>query len=218
MKDNFNSDLLNQYPKIDYEFSGKNKGNYSDIFLLNQVHSNKVFCLDDYSEIPNSLTIDGDSIITSRSKVKIGIRTADCVPILLYDFRDEIIAAIHAGWKGIIFGVIENTIQEMKNKFNSEIKNIVASIGPAICETCFEVRDDVISEFKNKFSDESMIVYKNHKTYIDLKKSCEVILKNLGLSDNYIDVLKECTLENNQLYSYRGGDNKKRNYSWIMKS
>ena len=95
------------------------------LITLNQIHSNKVVYFENESSIKNKLP--GDAIVTKIKNVAIGILTADCAPILLYDHSKKIIGCIHSGWKGALNGVIKNTVKKFK-ELNSNIDNLIAVV------------------------------------------------------------------------------------------
>ena len=100
-----------------------------DIFLINQIHSNKFIYVDEKYKF--KLKPKVDAIITNQKNLPIAILTADCVPILICDSQKKIIAAIHAGWKGAYKGIVDKVIKFMIKK-GSKPKNITAVIGPSI--------------------------------------------------------------------------------------
>ena len=134
------------------------------LITLNQIHSNKVVYFENKSSIKNKLP--GDAIVTKIKNVAIGILTADCAPILLYDHSKKIIGCIHSGWKGALNGVIKNTVQKFK-ELNSNIDNLIAVVGPCIGKESYEVKIDFYErfvsqnlehkEFFKKISDERYI-------------------------------------------------------------
>ena len=107
------------------------------LITLNQTHSNKVVYFENESSIKNKLP--GDAIVTKVKNVGIGILTADCAPILLYDPKKKIIGCIHSGWKGALNGVIKNTIKKFK-ELNSNIDDLIAVVGPCIGKENYEVK------------------------------------------------------------------------------
>ena len=132
--------------KANLKIVKKKIGNTSnDIFLLNQIHSNKFIFINKNLKFIKK-RIKADAIITDQVKLPIAILTADCAPILLYDQKKEIIAAIHAGWKGALKGIIKNVINFMFKK-GCKKKNIIAAIGPCIGLANYNVKED----FKKKF-------------------------------------------------------------------
>ena len=163
----------------------KNKiGNTAkDIFLLHQIHSNKIVYINKNYKF-SKIKPKADAIITTQKKLPIAVLTADCAPILLCDDKKKIIAAIHAGWKGAYKGIINKVIKFMKKK-GCKTKNIVAVIGPTISFKSYEVKED----FKTKFlkrAKNNKVFFKiiNSKIYFNLSK---YILKQL--KDNKIKVI-----------------------------
>ena len=122
----------------------KIKNSARDIFLLNQIHSNKFIYVDEKYQFKSKPKVD--AVITNQKNLPIGILTADCVPILICDHQKKIIAAVHAGWKGAYKGIVERVIKFMIKK-GSKPKNITAAIGPSISINNYEVKND----FKKKF-------------------------------------------------------------------
>jgi len=129
----------------------KNKFNkkIKNIFLLHQIHSNKFIYIDKNDRIKKKII--ADAVITNKKRLPIGVLTADCVPILIYDDISKIIAAIHAGWKGAYKNIINKVINFMLKK-GCNIKNIHAAIGPCITQKNYNVKKDFLKKFikKNK--------------------------------------------------------------------
>lgn len=88
-----------------------------------------------------------DALITNERGLRIGVKTADCVPILLYDACHKAVAAIHSGWKGTVQNIISATITRMKAEFSTDPADIRAVIGPCIHVDAFEVGDEVYDKF-----------------------------------------------------------------------
>ena len=149
----------------------------NNIFLLHQIHSNKFIYVDENYKF--KLKPKVDAIITNQKKLPIAVLTADCVPVLICDKKLNLVAAIHAGWKGAYKDIISKVIQFMIKK-GSNPKNITAAIGPAISAKNYEVKAD----FKRKFikkdkKNNKFFKIKYKKLYFDLPKyvkSC--LLKN----------------------------------------
>ena len=130
----------------------------NNLILMNQTHGNRVI---EIKKNNYKKRINADAMITKVKGLGLGVLTADCVPIIVYDFKNEIIGCIHAGWKGAISGIIKNTVNKIK-KLNSNSK-IYASIGPCIGKDSYEI--DVT--FYNKFLS---ISKKNAKYFSNKKK------------------------------------------------
>ena len=114
--------------------------------LLHQIHSNKIFFIKNNYKFKKK--IKSDASITKIKNVALGILTADCVPILIYDDALKIIAAIHAGWRGAYKGIINNVIKFMIKK-GSKIENIHAAIGPSISQKNYNVKKDFLKKLLN---------------------------------------------------------------------
>lgn len=186
--------------------------NLSNYYEVKQVHSNIVHIVDN-NYINNTI---GDALITNIPNKPIIIKVADCIPILLYDKKNKVIAIIHSGWKGTLDNITKNTIEIMVNKFNSKKEFINAYIYPHIRKCHFEVEYDVYSLFKNKIKDiDKYTIKKDIKYYIDLTEIIKDNLKNEGIT-NIIDT-NICTYCNNNLYySYRYNHTDKRNILLAM--
>ena len=113
--------------------------NSKNIFLLHQIHSNKFVFINKYSKYSKKKR--ADAVITDTPKLPIAILTADCAPILIYDKQKKMIAAIHAGWKGVYKGIISKVINFMIKK-GCENANMIAVIGPCIAQKSNNVKDN----------------------------------------------------------------------------
>tara|TARA_B100000787_G_C16111387_1_gene258217 strand:- start:107 stop:868 length:762 start_codon:yes stop_codon:yes gene_type:complete len=138
-----------------------------EIFLVKQIHSNKFIFLNKNSNI-KSRSVNADAIITEKKNFPIAILTADCVPLLIFDKKRKMIAAIHAGWRGAYNGIIQKVIRFMLNK-GCKKEDMVVAIGPSISIKSYEVK----KQFKSKFikKDKKNIKFfksKNNKIYFDL--------------------------------------------------
>ena len=139
-----------------------------NIFLLNQIHSNKFVYIDYNYKLTKKPK--ADAVITNQKNLPIAVLTADCVPILIYDNKKRIVAAIHAGWKGAFKGIIDKVIKFMVKK-GCSLKNITAVIGPSISVKNYEVKDDFMKKFIKK--DKKSLKYfkiENNKLYFDLSQ------------------------------------------------
>ena len=133
-----------------------------NIFFLHQIHSNKFHFINKNYKFYKK-KIKADAIITNQKKLPVAILTADCVPILLYENKKNMIAAIHAGWKGAFKGIIKNVISFMLKKGSKE-KNIIASIGPSIAQSSYNVREDFQKKFLKK-DKKNKILFKKKKKF-----------------------------------------------------
>ena len=143
-----------------------------------------------------------DAIITNRKNFPIAVLTADCAPILIYDNKMKMIAAIHAGWKGAFKGIITKVIKFMIKK-GCKLENITAAIGPSISQNNYEVKDDFKKKFIQK-DKKNYIFFKNKKNrlYFDLTKYIYASLKTIKIKK--VDILKIDTFDiKNKFFSAR---------------
>ena len=162
-----------------------------NIFLLHQVHSNNFIFID--KKYNNKNKPKADAIITNQRNLPIAVLTADCAPILIYDNKIKMIAAIHAGWKGAFNGIINKVIKFMIKK-GCKLNNITAAIGPSISIKNYEVKEDFKKKFIKKDKKNLMFFKINKKKlYFDLTSYIYTSLKKNGIK--HIDVLKIDTFD-----------------------
>ncbi len=146
-----------------------------NIYLLHQIHSNKFIFINKNFDLKKKFK--ADAVITDQKKLPLGILTADCVPILIYDNVANIIAAIHAGWRGAFKGIIKNVINFMLKK-GCSIKNIHAAIGPCIAQKNYNIKQDFVSRFMRKDKKNKIFFKKkNNQIYFNLPKYVKSQLK-----------------------------------------
>ena len=171
-----------------------------DIFLLNQIHSNKLVYIDDKYKL--KIKPEADAVITNQKNLPIAILTADCVPILICDKKKNIVAAIHAGWKGAHKGIVDRVIKFMIKK-GCKLKNITAAIGPSISVKNYEVKEDFRKKFiKKDRNSKRYFKIKGNKLYFDLVKYVYSLLLRNKIKK--IDTIKLDTFDiKNKFFSAR---------------
>ena len=179
-----------------------------DVGFLNQYHSDKV-------NIFNGSIEHGDAIITNKKRTAVGVFTADCVPVLIFDIDKKVIAAVHSGWRGTYSQIVKNTIEKMIKEYGSSKDSFKIFIGPHIRDCCYEVGAEVVNKFNN---DET---YNYEKIFTDSKLSMEECiieqLKSINIDENNIKSLGYCTYCSikPKFYSYRRGETDKRLFSFV---
>ena len=171
----------------------------SDLITLKQMHSSDVINITERIE-PDE--IEGDSMVTSKEGICLGILTADCAPILFGDFEKKIIGAAHAGWKGLYGGIVENTLENMV-QLGAEIKNICVAIGPCIQKNNYEVGIEFYERFISKDRTyKKFFLKENNKILFDLPGSISFKLHLQGIRN--IQSLNKCTFsEKKNYFSFR---------------
>ena len=148
-----------------------------------------------------------DALITAEKNVLITIQVADCVPVLLLDTENSVIAAIHAGWRGTVQEITSKTVQKMQSYFGSKPENIIAGIGPSIGSCCYEVGTEVQSAFLADNPQNAVLFkQKNGGLYLDLWLANKNQLLKLGVLEENIEIAQLCTLCNHtKFFSSRHG-------------
>lgn len=184
-----------------------------NVVCMRQIHSGNVTIIDDASDLQISET---DSLLTDKKHIPLAVLTADCLPLLFYDPKKNVIAATHAGYKGLLNHIIENTIHRFISDFKSDPKNIIVGIGPSIERDCYEVGEERIEKFKKVYPKFKKI-YKEQdgKFYLDLRSIARQCLVKEGILEEHIEIMNICTKCDPNFYSYRGGDGNNRFVSII---
>ena len=184
---------------------------YELLITLNQTHSNKVVYFEKESSIKNKLP--GDAIVTKIKNVAIGVLTADCAPILLYDHSRKIIGCIHSGWRGALNGVIKNTIKKFK-ELDSNIDNLFAVVGPCIRKENYEVKIDFYEKFVNQNTKYEVFFKKivNDKYFFDLRGFINNKISDLNIK-NIENIEMDTFTARETFYSHRRSRlNNEKNY------
>lgn len=168
------------------------------IIIPTQQHTNICKIID--NKFPDKFI--ADSIITKRDDIILSILTADCAPILLYENKEQIIGAVHAGWKGAQKGIIENTVEQILN-IGGKIENISAIIGPCIQQDSYEVGIEFYKEFiKQNPSNKKFFTTINRGKYFNLQAYCSNKIYQIGIRK--YDVIEMDTYKNEMdFFSYR---------------
>jgi len=161
---------------------------------INQTHSSDCIRVD--SKFSST---EADASYSRTSGLVCGVLTADCMPVFVCDKRGTIVGIAHAGWRGLVVGVIESLIEEM----NVEGSELLVHLGPAISQSAYEVGSEVKTQFLNRNSIfERSFIEKNGKYYLDLYDGAKVILEGYGITS--ISGGDCCTYEDSkQFFSFR---------------
>lgn len=182
----FRSPLLDQVKWLRHGFGTIQASLPGEPLCLQQIHSDRV--VDSAEWKPGC---EGDALITSRAGEQLAVKTADCVPILLADTEQKVIAAVHAGWRGTLNRVAARTIERMRQERGSRPEAILAALGPAIGPCCFEVGSEVGREFATLFPERHDL---DGRTRIDLSEANRRILMQCGVPGGNISNSAPCTM------------------------
>lgn len=151
---------------------------------------------------------DVDGLVTNERGVMLVTFYADCVPVFLVDTKHNAIGLCHSGWRGTVGKISQETLRVMKETYQTEAEDVIAAIGPSICQDCYEVSKDVILEVEKGFGREGMkeLAYKkeNGKYQLDLWRANEIALMQAGVPACRIQTTDICTCCNSRyLFSHR---------------
>lgn len=179
--------------------------NTSRSFILfpEQVHGNTVRIVSTYPSYKEK-TEDfeaTDGIVTNLSDLAIGVLMADCVPVLMFDPKNQVIAAIHVGWRGAVNQIIPEAVTAMKHVYGTDPVHVLAGIGPSIGPDAFEIGNDVKQKWEHHLPDLHHVFHlKNGKLYLNLWKAVYEQCIKEGLIKEHIECGHICTYYNEHLF------------------
>lgn len=174
---------------VDHGFSVRGAQLAHSPITLKQVHSADV--LNAYGLEDRAAS--GDALITNRPGILVGVRTADCVPILLADSKSQSVAAIHAGWRGTVAGIARNAVARLAEEFGVDPGNLHAAIGPAIRACSYEVKEDVADQFRPIFPEWTPDHCRGGRCKLDLIEANKRVLVAAGIPAGQIYDSGMCT-------------------------
>lgn len=158
-----------------------------------QTHS----CNIDFAKVEKNDYPDTDALILTSKEQAIFLRFADCVPVIIYDKKNNVGAIAHAGWRGTVGKIVPKTIEKM----GGNLSDVYVIIGPAIGSCCYNVGEEVLTGVKNSVKDSSKLISDN---FVDLKLTNAQQVIELGVPASHIDICPFCTSCRNDLFfSYR---------------
>ena len=195
----------------------------SRLLMPHQVHLTQIATIDDdFLSLDNNerhQRLEGiDAIMTDRVGVCIGVSTADCIPVLLYDSQHRAVCAVHAGWRGTQQRIVEKAVQAMTETYGSRASDLQAMIGPGIGLDSFEVGDEVYEAFADAGFDMEAISEHREKWHIDLPACNRLQLMTMGVKAERIGVSGICTYKAHDTFfsARRLGINSGRIFTAIM--
>nr|WP_319998598.1 peptidoglycan editing factor PgeF [uncultured Draconibacterium sp.] len=182
-----------------------------------QTHSS---CVAAIQEVPDAVISETDALVTNQSGLCLCVQTADCVPVLLFDPVAKVIAAIHAGWRGTVGGIVANAVDKMTTNYGTLPENIVAAIGPSISPEIYEVGDEVVAAARKSIPNVETTLHKNGKDnyHFNLWEANRQMLLKSGVVQQNIQILGACSFSEAEKYysARREGADTGRMVSGIM--
>lgn len=183
------------------------------IIMPHQTHGKVVRRVD----APPTEVLEGvDAVMTDVKGLCIGVSTADCIPILLYDAEHHAVCAVHAGWRGTVQRIVQEAVAQMQEAYHSQPRQLKAVIGPGISLESFEVGDEVYQQFVDAGFDMAPIARRYAKWHLDLPQCNRLQLEAVGVQDVWMSDI--CTYQQYEQYfsARRLGINSGRIYTAIV--
>ena len=207
-------DEQNDFEKLGVNWEKYWKGQGVDgatVMFMEQTHGDIVTTINHLPKNPRIIPL-ADAMITQAPKIFLAVKSADCLPVLLYDPIRKVVAAVHAGWRGTAKKILQKVVRQIKEG-GSGAKNIYALLGPSICSHCYDVtdsKDDRITLFEEKFGSAG-VVRTNKKVFLDVLGANKLMLKNEGILEKNIVNVSDCTIHGVVAYpsNYKDKDSRR---------
>jgi YfiH family protein len=176
------------------------------LLTVKQVHGTDALMVDRPLTESDQFPDGWDALVTDQPGVMVAVRTADCVPVLVHDPRQHVVAAIHAGWRGAVAGIVSKTLMLMATRFGSTRSDLRVSIGPSAGPCCYEVDAPVLDGLRMGFQDWESVVcdHQGPTARLDLKTLIRRQVEGEGVSALAVSSVNLCTICHDELfYSYR---------------
>ena len=170
-----------------------------------QTHSADVRVVKDLADAKDG-NYKMDALVSDAENVLVGVKTADCVPVLLGDVKTRAFAAVHAGWRGTVQSIVLKAVEKMRENYGTSPKDLIAALGPAATCKNYEVGRDVIDAFRENFPESAHIFTPTRENHalIDLHRANLEQLLSIGVFPENIYVAPLCTMQRTDLFfSYR---------------
>ncbi|MFT3707930.1 MAG: peptidoglycan editing factor PgeF [Archangium sp.] len=168
------------------------------LVTVTQVHGDRVV-----NALEAKSDTEADGLIASTKGTAVGIRTADCLPVLLEDRRSGNVAAVHAGWRGVIAQITGKALRQLVGP-EGNFEHVYAGIGPCIQKCCFEVDGDLPERFTQAFGPEVLVTSAGAaKPKLDLVRAVRLTLERSGVPADHVAALPQCTMCDTRFFSHR---------------
>ncbi len=210
---------FDKYPELRYGFSEKGDGSMhwrfdkenrikyfhkvgidpAKVVTAGLVHGTKVVVAQD--SVAGTIVEDADALVTNTKNLFISVTGADCFSLYFYDPKTHTIGIAHVGWRGLVGGLVQNTIDTMKQSFASVSEDLLVGIGPGIRKCHFAIKPENAAQYKNY---PKYIIKRNDGVQVDLPGIIMTQLKECGLNDENIEDSGMCTYcHEKEFFSYR---------------
>jgi hypothetical protein len=173
------------------------------IVTMRQVHGDNIVEVRDRSLKEAG---EADGMVTAEPEIFLSVLTADCVPLLFVAPKNKIVAAVHAGWRGTLAGIAEQTVQRFEQQYGVSAEELEVALGPTIGVCCYEVQDDVAKPLMKKWGSLTTpsIQVRDGKTFLNLRRLNRDILRAAGVPGKQLHEIGPCTgCAAEEFFSYR---------------
>lgn len=177
-----------------------------EIYTGKQVHGCKVSYADRESgqaHVYGKVFPDTDGLITDKPGIALLVKYADCTPIVLYDSKQKVVAAIHSGWRGTVQRISQKAIARMLNEFGCKRENMYAYLGPSIDRENYEVGREVYEAFETFAERDTFFVPRGNKYHLSMSDANKALLLEAGIQPSHIEVDRTSTFDDERLHSAR---------------
>lgn len=176
------------------------------LFFLHQVHSTQGLCIVSKEQIKpiNCFSEDGDFLITALPGLGLGVATADCLPIILYDSFNQVVGIVHAGWRGTAAKVVVTAVERMQKLYSTNVQNLTAFFGPSARACCYTITDELFAQLEH-FPYLNDVIQKHGDHYtLDVPLLNRLQLEEIGVKKDAMHVTyNACTMCDTSFCSYR---------------
>lgn len=173
---------------------------------LDQVHGTTIRIV--RRETPFLMYRKTDGVMTQQRNVVLTLKSADCVPVILYDPVHHVLACVHSGWRGTLQGIVSKALRKMRSEFGSRAKDVRIFFGPSIRACCYECSPQRLRAFRTVFGPDIVKTSCNGRPSLDLIAANRIGLARAGVSPKHVRVDPDCTScsGRKKYFSYRRGD------------
>jgi YfiH family protein len=176
------------------------------VVSVTQVHGTDILIVDRPAEVGTGFSGGWDALITNQPRVLLTIRTADCVPVLFHDPVHKVVAAVHAGWRGTLAGIVPKTLSHLQQHFRSVVEEVRMVIGPSAGQCCYEVDEPVLGPLRSECPYWRHVIRERGtgRAMLDLRELVRRQAQAFGVEGAHIWTIRLCTICHPELfYSYR---------------
>ena len=175
----------------------------TDLVRVNQVHSTRVVVIDTQKQKQSSQRkmVDADGLITNQKDTFLLIKTADCLPLFLFDPQNRVVGLVHLGWRGAVSKIHLHALLKMQSHFNSHLQDIIVGMGPSICGECYRSEQEPLQAKLPEWK--KFIRKKSHSWTVDIPGFVKQSLTDVGILQKNIAVINQCTVENSSWFSHQ---------------